>query len=183
MRPIVVSFYTVGTGYESEAREMEATARAFGLVTDVRPVPNLGDWVHNCAMKPAFIRDRMQDYPGKPIVWLDADARVRQKPELFDAMANVDLACHYRHGVELLSGTLYLGATPGAKVLVDAWCAAQLLEPWVWDQRILQRVVESSPDVVVRELPASYVRVFDDPKMGEPVIEHTQASRRLAKAV
>jgi hypothetical protein len=44
MKPIIVSYYTVGTAYTDEAREMEATAHAFGLETDVRGVPNLGDW-------------------------------------------------------------------------------------------------------------------------------------------
>ena len=179
MRAIITSFYTHGTGYEAEAQQLESSARAFGLLTDIRGVPNLGDWCHNCAIKPAFIRDRMNDYPHRPIVWLDADARVRQTPELFDNLT-CDFAAHWRHGVELLSGTMYFAPTPAAKQLATAWAEAQMRRPGEWDQRVLQDVIETVPDLVVERLPKEYTRVFDDSKMGVPIIEHMQASRRLA---
>lgn len=185
MRPVVVSFFTRDTAYEREAREMEATARAFGLFTDVRGVPNLGDWTRNCGMKPAYIRDRMQDYPGRPIVWLDADARVRQLPDLF-ATLDCDFAAHWRYGSELLSGTLYFGPTEAARTLAAAWAEQQMRTPDVWDQKVLQRVIESGiPPVRLDALPASYVAIFDARMCGEDewVISHHQASRQLRCAV
>jgi hypothetical protein len=179
--PVIVSYWTRGTAYEAEAREMEETARTCGFATDVRGVPNLGDWTLNCGMKPAYIRDRMQDHPGRPIVWLDADARIRRYPQLFNELA-VDFAAHWRHGAELLSGTLWFNATPRARALVEAWCEAQLREPGKWDQVVLQNVITSSvPGLVIQHLPSEYTCIFDG-DMGEPVIEHMQASRRLAKS-
>lgn len=187
MRAVIVSFYTAGTAYADEAQELAASARQFGLLTDIRPVPNLGDWTLNCSLKPAFIRDRMQDYPGRPIVWLDADARVRQPPDLFDAL-DCDFAGHWRHGAELLSGTLYFGPTLAARALVTLWAEEQLKTPGVWDQKVLHRVIDGGAVnwLKIRELPKEYVAVFDDAKMGTPetwVVSHHQSSRRLKKHV
>jgi hypothetical protein len=184
MLPVIVNFYA-GAGYEAEAREMEASARTFGLETDIRAVDDLGDWTLNCGIKPVFIRDRMLDYEGRPVVWLDADARVRKRPNLFFGQL-CDFAAHWRHGAELLSGTMYFGATPLAWKLVTTWCEAQRKTPHEWDQRVLQRVIESGmvPGLDVKRLPATYTAVFDDPKMGDErtwIISHHQASRRLAK--
>jgi hypothetical protein len=184
MPPVIVSFYTVGTAYEAEAREMEETARTCGFATDVRGVPNLGSWVANCAMKPAYIRDRMQDHPGRPIVWLDADARIRRYPSLFNELA-VDFACHFRHGAELLSGTLYFGPTAKARALVETWTEAQLRAPGAWDQKALQSVIEGGAveGLTIQHLPASYTAIFDGNMCPEDewVISHHQASRRLAR--
>jgi hypothetical protein len=178
MVPLIVSFFT--PAYEAEAREMEATAREFGLDTDVRAVPSRGDWTLNCGMKPAFIRSMQLEYPDRPIVWLDADARVRRMPDLFTAL-DCDFAAHWRYASELLSGTLYLGPTPAAKALVSAWCEAQAKAPGEWDQKTLQRVIESGFPARIERLPAEYTAIFDAGMCDEPVVEHMQASRRLAK--
>lgn len=187
MTPIVVSFWTRDTPYEAEAREMEQSARAFGMMTDVRAVPNLGDWTRNCSLKAAFIRDRMHDYPGRPIVWLDADARVRRRPELF-ANLDCDFAAHWRHGEELLSGTLYFSGTRASVLLASAWAQAQYLSPSTWDQKVLQSVIESGAvkGLRVERLPAEYVAIWDDTKMGTEdtwVISHHQASRKMKGVV
>lgn len=182
MAPIFVGFHA-GPGYAGEARELVRTLEAFGLDHDVRQLPDLGDWTRNCAMKPAFIRDRMLQYPGRPIVWLDADARVRRRPVLFEQLDGVDFAAHWRGGCELLSGTMYFGPTPASRALVVAWCEHQLRTPDVWDQRVLQRVIESGAveGLVTRKLPAAYTAIFDAGMCPEEdrVISHHQASRRL----
>jgi hypothetical protein len=179
--PVYVSFYT--DAYREEAGALVDSLDRFGLEEDVRHVPDQGSWVRNCAMKSAFIFRMLVAHPGRPIVWLDADARVRQHPDVFNAL-DCDFAAHWRHGVELLSGTMYFGPTLAARMLVATWRAEQERTPDEWDQRVLQRVIESDhyPDLRVVTLPPQYTRVFDDPKMGVPVIEHMQASRRLAKA-
>jgi hypothetical protein len=175
--PLFVSFFT--PSYAAEASGLIDTLALHRLPYDIRVVPDLGDWCANCAMKPAFIRDRMQEHWGRPIVWLDADARVRRHPDLF-ATLDCDFAAHWRHGAELLSGTMYFGPTAEARSLATVWADEQLRAPGVWDQQVLQRVLDNGFAVRVQRLPAEYTRVFDDDKMGSPVIEHLQASRRLA---
>jgi hypothetical protein len=114
-------------------------------------------------------------------VWLDADARVRKPPVLLCHL-RCDFACHHRRG-ELLSGTLYFAPTPAATVLAEWWCRAQQVYPGEWDQRVLAKVLPTVPNLRVHELPASYVRIFDGDDMGpEIIVEHLQASRRLAHA-
>src|SRR5262245_6296868 len=103
----VPQFVTAFTpNYRAEAMELAETARQFGVHLQAVAILDSGDWCANCAQKPAVIRQVMQQHDG-PVVWLDADARVRQFPSLlFDlAETNCDVAFHRRHGVELLSGT------------------------------------------------------------------------------
>ena len=124
------------------------------------------------------------EYPSERIVWVDADAEIQQYPEMFWNMpADVDMACHWRDGKELLSGTLYFGATKGAAEIVEKWCEAQKLNTGVWDQRTLQGVMMGAYDRWnTVKLPPSYAFIFDTFRKKypgvEPVIEHHQASRR-----
>jgi hypothetical protein len=177
MNYLVASYYS--PPYRREAMGLMESLDALGLDDyAVTAIEDRGSWERNCAFKPTFIRHKMVAH-DRPIVWLDADARVRSKPVLFDTLDGFDFACHYRYGVELLSGTLWFGNTPGGWALLREWeyeCAAH---PDEWDQRCLAVAVPKVPGLRTYVLPAEYVRVFDDPKMGEAVIEHMQASRRL----
>ena len=176
MSILYVSFYT--PNYRREALGLVETLDRFGLEYAVTQVEDRGTWEKNCAHKPAFMRKLMVAH-DQPIVWLDADARVRQKPELFEQLnESVDLACHFRHGVELLSGTVFVNNTSSGWKLLKSWVDECEKHPAEWDQKCLARVLQEGK-YGVYHLPAEYCRVFDDPKMGEPVIEHLQASRRL----
>lgn len=185
MRVHFITYATVGTPYEDEAAEMAASLSQFGITAEIVGAPNLGDWCHNCAQKATVVRDAMLRYPSDAIVFTDADARFRQRPELF-ATIDCDFAAHYRNGEELLSGTLYFAPTLAAWNLVYDWQRRCAANPGRWDQVHLQDAVQSARELVVFRLPASYTAIFDDPKMCAPedrVIEHTQASRRLAVVV
>lgn len=179
MTPLYVSYYT--DAYESHARDLMATLREFGLDHRVVRLDSRGEWVRNCGLKPTFLREMRAKHPGRPLVWLDADARVRQYPALFDVL-DCDVAFHRRHGSELLSGTLYFGATAAGSELIRAWCVEQAFFPTVWDQKTLNLCVGKVPTLRVESLPASYVQIFDaaDMKGDETVIEHLQASRQHA---
>lgn len=176
MTPLYVSFYT--PDYAGEAAELVATLDAHGLEYVVTAMPSAGNWVANCGRKPYCIRSAMALYPGRPIIWLDADARVRQYPALFDGL-DCDFAAHWRHGTELLSGTLYFNPTAAALSLVDAWIREQDRRRGEWDQRVLADVVAGMTGLKTLDLPWGYCRIFDGKEQGEPVIEHMQASRRF----
>jgi hypothetical protein len=145
--------------------------------------------------KSIFVRQEVADPDGnlwkgnRPTVYLDADARVRQYPILFDQLAETDcdFAAHWRGGSELLSGTLYFGATVNALALADKWVEECEAHPDVWDQQCLQNAVDSMPGLKVERLPFSYCRIFDGQGQDEqgvvPVVEHMQASRRLRRVV
>lgn len=182
---IFVGYYTRNTPYESEAAECIKTLDSFGLASDFVGVDPQGTWARNCAMKPAAILGLMRKH-NRPVVYLDTDSRVRQPPVLFDSLT-CDIAVHYRGGHELLSSVIYLD--PKAIPIVEEWdreCQKFLesgcRDHCLFEQLALQRVLEHSAANVYK-LPAGYARIFDDPRMGDPVIEQQQASRRHAVTV
>jgi hypothetical protein len=176
--PIYVSFHA-GPGYAEEAAQLKATLDALGLESDIRERADAGSWARNCGQKPAYIRECLLRH-DRPVVWLDADARVKRLP----AFPACDFAAHWRTGVELLSGTLYFGNSLQALWLLDLWAEEQAMHPEEWDQRTLQRVVDrkSIPRMNIQRLPVECCAVFDGRDCpADPIILHTQVSRRLRR--
>lgn len=178
MTPLFVSYYTRGSPYEAEAQALSEGLRAFGLSHEICGVTPRGSWEKNCAYKPTFILDMLVKHPGTPIVWVDADARIRRRPDLFDSL-DCDIAFHRKGGEELLSGTLYFGPTKAAMEILREWQSRCADNPLEWDQRCLDSVVkENRPGARFGELPASYVSIFDAHMSDAPVILHMQRSRK-----
>lgn len=189
MRFIVCAFYTKETFYETEAKELIATAERFGLRHDVRGYESRGAWVRNASIKPEFIRDMLLLHPDENILYVDVDARFRQYPSLYDEFDG-DIGVHYRErhgkkGAELLSGTIFLRNNEAVRRLAGIWIDAQRAQRDAWDQRVLQEVIEryaGELGIKVINTPPQYTQIFDSMrKYGEPVIEHMQASRRARK--
>jgi hypothetical protein len=182
--PIYISYHA-GPGYAAEAAQLRASLDALGLDHHIAEEPDRGSWIANCAAKPEFIRSMRANLEG-PLVWLDADARVRSAPD-WSSCDGADLAYHLFRGYEVLTGTLYIGDTEGAREILAAWCDLTRARPGEWDQRVLGAVLDdaqidadSEPRWDVRLLPESYCRID---RLHAPgvvaVIEQTQASRRL----
>jgi len=185
---IYIGFYTEGTGYEDEAKELIKTLIDFNLEYEIEAIPNRGDWQKNTQHKAVFIREKMDQHPNQALVWVDADARIRQYPSLFCEIAETnqcDIAVHYHKEAELLSGTMYIAPTPAARRTVDLWIERNAKYPGVWDQKNLQWVMEETNEARLMRLPAEYCFIFDLSKKYYPgtlpIIEHMQASRRLKK--
>jgi hypothetical protein len=176
MPPLYTSYFT--PNYAGHAASLIASLDALSLPHDVRPVGPFASWQAATHHKPAHLLGMRGQYPGRPLVWLDADARVLRKPELFDSL-DADFAAYWHHGEELFSGTLYFGATDAATQLLKAWAAGCAATPAVIDQRVLQRVAEAMPDVRVVRLPKTYCFVADfmHSPDAEPVIAQGMASR------
>lgn len=192
IKPLYVSFFT--EKYRASAAELVATLDAFELEHEVRFLDADPDWVANVQRKPAYILQALLQHPGRPIVWLDADARVRKRPELFDAWAcdltrkrvAPDFAAHWLGGIELLSGTMWFGPTPAAVKLASQWRTYQESRRDLVDQVALEHVMppgapRNLPEgLKIAVLPAPYTAIFDH-GMCEPhqwVISHHQHSRQ-----
>lgn len=196
VRPLVVSFYTRGTGYEAEAKRMVQTAHQMGLETDVEPLETLGGWTANTYFKAQFLRRKLDEHKGRPIVWLDADVEVRAYPAILDNLP-ADIAVNivdwsrYRTvrkaNRELNTSVVYLGNTNGSRAILDAWIAHNhaMRATGRWEQKNLQDVLERmAPDLNVAYLPDRYCQIFDlMAQAGNPVIELHQASRTLKAEV
>ncbi len=91
----LISFFTVATPYEAEVERLRSSCRRFGIEAQILGIPSDGAWVHNCSRKARFICDRL-DRLGTPVLWVDADAEIVRRPEIFES-ADFDVVCNMRH--------------------------------------------------------------------------------------
>jgi len=188
---IIVSYYTKGTPYQAEAERLKATMEIFDDVPfRIMEVGNRGSWQQNTHYKAKFIRQMMDTLDVyKYIIWVDADAMIHRRPELFWKLKG-DVVVHFRnwkHGRnELLTGTIAFRNCEKCKELVDEWIEVNRQNKGTWEQRNLQRVINRNRFMLdVQELPVSYCCIFDDQNRHKinPVIEHFQASRRFRRMI
>jgi len=179
-RPIITSYYTTGTGYETQVEYLKDSLRRFNLENDIEGIPDQGSWRKNVYYKAGFIKRMMDKYPSRAIVFVDADAKIRMNPVLFNDK-DWDFACHFYNRRELLSGTLYFGNTKGARFLINEWIKENELHPKVhMPQRNLQTIFNKQKDKIKwKALPVEYCMIYDSRARRErnPVIEHFQLSR------
>lgn len=187
MTPIFVSFYT--PDYAEDAAELESSLLQFGLTPDIDAYEGRGDWLKNCAFKSEFIRDKLLEHEGRPVVWIDADGVVLQRPSLFFEI-DCDFAAHWLRDEELISATMYWGNTPKSWELAQEWVEECRRHPQRWDQRTLNGALQRVHGVKVERLPPTYNWISEDgePDISEriygpmePTILQTQASRRLKR--
>jgi hypothetical protein len=195
--PLYVSYYTIGNGYEVEAAELIRTLKLFKLPHHVAGVAVDGGgpqwtWQRATQYKAEFIRNMQRAHPERPIVWIDADARVTQRPRLFDWL-NCDVAGHWYRNREFLSSTLYFAPGETTEAVVEAWIKRNGEKPngRCADQRNLQDVITKRRDLRIVNLPPEYAwidagsgRDLSTRAYGKrhPVIVQRQASRRLKHA-
>jgi hypothetical protein len=192
--PLYVSYYTIGNGYEAEAVELVRTLDLHKLphrVTGVRPGSenDLWTWQRATQYKAEYIRDIKKAHPDRAIVWLDADARVVQRPRLFEWL-KCDVAAHWYRDREFLSSTLFFGPGKATLALLENWVERNRKYPSgrCADQRNLHEVLCARHDMTIVNLPPEYTWI--DAGSGNdlsaraygrryPVIMQMQASRRL----
>jgi hypothetical protein len=199
---IVAAFYTIGTPYEAEAAELVKTLDRFGLKHDVRAYEHPGSWTKAGFLIPRCIGDVRQAHPGEDVLYLDADARVMKDPTPYcDSLkGKADVGLFYldnsphhpgKDGRELCTGTTWWAATAAAADALDLWqtMCSQSVKPLETDQTILQRILAAAlmGHVSVAELPPEmcWMDTISAMHYGErePIIFHTQASRRHRKVV
>lgn len=180
-RPIITSYYTKGTGYEEQVEHLKISLKQFNLENDIVGIPDKGSWHKNTYYKAQFILRMMNKHPDRSIVFVDADAKIRGNPVLFNDL-DCDFACHFRQGKELLSGTLYFGNTKGARYLIKKWIEEDKLHPKTnMPQKNLRAVFNKQKKKIKwKALPIEYCMIFDSHIRHKihPVIVHFQLSRQ-----
>lgn len=191
--PLIVSHYTIDTGYEQEVKNLIGTLKKFGLDYFIEPIKTLGSWRMNSNYCSRLVQKAMADYPDRDILRVDADARFDRCPKLFEQNEwnNVDVG-YVRYSFkwirnELLGGTLFFANNPHVRWLVDEWTKKCMVEcPHAKNPVLLDKLLknEFKGKIKVKEMPPQYCKIFDhmsDIKNG--VIVHYQASRRFKKIV
>ena len=132
IHPLIVSYFTPGTAYEVHAMALLGDVRRLGLEARIEPRRTMGSWVENCAQKARFISE-MHREEQRPLLWLDADARLR-RPLRELAGIKADFAIVRRHGWSFYGGQIYFGVGPRAAHLLETWCGYCEAFPSIWDQ-------------------------------------------------
>ena len=192
--PTIVCFYTPNTGYEKEVEGLIASCKKFDLPYSIDPIPNFGTWEKNCCFKIKYILKKLIDLK-RPILWLDADALIVQKPTLFETL-DADIALRIvnelpnDHQSKMISGTVFVNNTPEALQVLQEWdLETETLfkqDPHLWDQVSLRNVLLRSTAKVC-PLDSRYYQVYnkieDEKTLQEAIIIHFQASRTLKKTL
>lgn len=194
--PTIISFYTKNTPYEEEVQNLIASCARLNLKTHIEGIDSFGSWELNCAFKPFFLHQKLQELK-KNLLWVDSDAVILQAPQPLEAFSG-DLAVHIDptlpddHPSKVMSGTIFVKNSPKAQELLKRWaqeCIRQLMQQdrkeEFWDQCALRDVLLKNTAADIRSLPLSYVKVAGHPlhEKVDPIIEHYQASRRFKKFV
>ncbi len=198
MQPLVISFFTKNTFYESEAQNLIASCEKFNLDYQIEPIESLGSWEYNCCYKPIYIMKKLL-LNKRAVLWVDADGVFVQKPNLKwndyrDIATRIDDSLNTKHPSKVCSMSFYVDYTQAGIDFVRLWkeeCRVQLLEKkqdMVWDQKCLRDVVfESSYQAKVHALPLGYCRIYDNESdilpEKETYIMHYQASRLYQKII
>jgi hypothetical protein len=190
---VVVGYFTTDTLYEQEAARMIKSLRQHEIPYYIEPVENLGDWFKNTQFKPFFLRQMVDRFKPKSLVYIDVDAEFLAYPALFDELdarpdvhIGVHLLDHAKRGrpharFEMLSGTIFLKNDDVVRDILDRWIGECTDAGALWDQVALAQVLKGLPYYV---LPEEYCTIFDYMNdVVNPVIRHYQASRRAKESL
>jgi len=193
-RPTVIGYFTIDTPYEHEAETLKLSLETCGFEYDIRGVPNLGSWQKNTQYKAHVIKERLQESPGKRLLYLDVDAIMVHPPELLDTIDCDIAAVHFCRSTELLSGTIFFGGTPVCLSVVNRWIALNEQFPDklpdkrpAWDQRTLQMAINDIKKCRFEELPQEYTWITELTQRTmpglSPVIMHTRGAKRFKNLI
>lgn len=183
----VIGFYSKDTLYEDEAKKFAESLDSFNLTYSLYPVENKGQWELNCAQKANVCMNALHDHTDN-ILYLDVDSRIERDPPFHEIEDSIPgyavLPVHFQDQPFLLaSGTIYFPNNQVSRDVVTDWLNYQQKNPTMWDQRTLQKVhVHHSR----KYLDLKWCTIANNrctEKIKDPVIYHTQASRRLKNTV
>jgi hypothetical protein len=194
---VIISYYTLDTPYQTEIKNLRASLEKFRLPFHIYGVLSRGSWIRNVQINEEIILRAFDDFPGKAIVSLDADAVVIKYPALFECL-DCDFAAHYhtwakQARTELLCSTMYFQNTEITRHFLEDClrrykdCPSTRQQPnmqAVFNNKWSRRSTVYRKEMRFINLPPQYCKIFDlmaDIKF--PVIEQYQASRRFKKLV
>ena len=169
----IISFYT--PSYREVAKRLINSLDLYGYTYDIVEVPEFVNWREAVAHKPVFIKEKVAQYPGETLVWLDADSEV-QADLTFMRDFTADIGVVMDHELKKLhSATMIFKNTPES--LFDTWIEESKNLKYYSDQEALYEVLKTY-DGKIAEIPMNYTYIFDKPQKENPVIMQYQASRR-----
>jgi hypothetical protein len=189
MKPMFLSFFT--PDYEECALELGKDCQRLGVDFQMTCIDKFHSWMEATYGKAFFIKSALETIGGDSdfdgIVWIDADARMRARPEFLYTLDPVrcDIAAHIYNERELLSGTVWFANNAKCREVVDTWCAYNSGEISCLEQKNLDHAIKDTKDVRFVNLDPALCYIFDLSKRVYPdlvpIIEHFQRSRQTRR--
>ena len=177
----VCAFYT--GNYLPQILTLKASVEALGINHYFKRYEPRGGWEANTRIKAAFVDHALKRLPKHDVVYLDADAVVRQPLRLFEA-PHADVIMLFDHRrvkklnvLRIAAGTLLVRNTNGGRAFATRWAAeAAKAGPLDLDEDLIYRMFPHLEGTTFSVLPKPYSKIFDAPG-NDAVVEHFQASR------
>lgn len=194
-----ISYYTENTPYKEVMESyLLPSLKLFNLNYDIEGIKNKGSWQANTHYKAMFCKQMLLKHK-QPVVFLDADAIIKQNPILFETLDNYDIAYHILNWAnfwhrqtdnprrDVLNGTLFLNYNEKILEFLDKWIE-QNNKNLQWEQKNMEQVIKDKViELNIYNLPPEYCAIIgmDNKTIAdwyvkeEPVIVHYQKSRKL----
>jgi hypothetical protein len=180
-RYVACAFYT--SNYLPQVLSLKASLEAHGVNHYFKLYERAATWEATTRLKAAFVEHCLKKFPNKDILYVDADAVMRQLPTFLDTV-NTDLALLFHPkkskrspSMRISLGTFFIRNTPGGHRFAELWASQEANSAYLTcDDDMIINVFDELVGVSMTVLPQTYYKIFDKP--GEnPVFEHFQASR------
>jgi len=180
-RYVVCAFYT--DNYLPRALALKASLDAHRINYYLERYEHQGSWEATTRMKPLFIARCLARFPNLDIVYVDADAIIRQPLTFIDQItSDVGLWLHPRQKqgrwyLRITASVVYVRNNDAGRHFAKCWANPKAATGRLTvDEDMLQSAFGEFEGLSITVLPASYVKIFDENKR-IAVIEHFQASR------
>lgn len=180
---VVCAFYT--PDYLDHVLQLKRSLERLSINHFLKRYEAAESWEIATRIKSAFVEYCLATLQPRHVLYVDADAAVRQSLRLLDVITT-DLAVKIEliddRRVRIVPGTLFVRNTPAARRLVAEWraaidsCAARAT-----DGDLLHRALGRTEGLTLTLLPDTYAIVTGE-SSAPPVIEHFRVSRELVRS-
>lgn len=149
--PLFITMHT-DERYERLAARLCKSAEKFSIEVKAIKRPHLARWADNLFQKAEVIRENMDVDGKRDLVWLDADAWLERKPDLFWKI-DADFAAYFGGRQALYGGVKWFKAGQIGVDIVDRWIKQNQETPQYIDDNNLLHVLGNAR---VFHLPPAY---------------------------
>lgn len=166
--PMFAAFYTT-EAYRTDAERLRRCCGVFGLPFTLIKGDEFGSWKRNCNQKPRLLRQLRRAIPG-PIVWLDADCIIHQRPSAL-LQARVEDALLWHGGISekpyVSSQVMWWNDTATARAMIDDWAQRSIENPESLADPLLKATCDAwRGQAHIGTLPATYLKPYWKPVDG-----------------
>lgn len=166
MLPTIISFYTPNWLYSQHAERLRNECKTLGLDFYIEERPDAGDYLANCRQKPFFILECLKKL-NKPVLWIDVDGSIYQKPELLNDTPYEFAAKRKKAHCARVWHVCTMYFTPKAIPFVEAWCSNT--GDWS-DELALDEICKAGVTLPALELPENYHHIIGDGKIPDDLV-------------